>query len=337
MSLPRRLRFTILLLLVTLASPATALADRIVMKNGDVITGRVTGVDDREVRIDPPYAKAFAVRRDAVVSITTDAPLEVELDDGGKLRAQFAGVEDGRQVLRSAEAGPPIDPGAIHRAAPPRARYERESRAEGTVTINEGNTSSRSSIFDFDTRLRLGDHRQYLRFLNRRDESDGQITKKQTQASFEYDWLFRRGWYTAATAAYERDPIRDLGHRFTFGALLGHDFLDSGDSFLTLKAGAGYTDERLGETDQAGAVGLWELEFRHRFGARRLELVHEHALTYQNYGDNNMILASNTGLRLDVLWEIYATASYRYNYESEPAPGRLGKDATLAFGLGATF
>jgi hypothetical protein len=48
-------------------------------------------------------------------------------------------------------------------------------------------------------------------------------------------------------------------------------------------------------------------------------------------------LASNTGLRLAVLGDIYATAGYRYNYESEPAPGRLGKDATLTFGLGAKF
>jgi len=325
------------LFLALLAAPSLARADRIVMKNGDIISGRVTRVDAQNVMIDPPYTKAFAVKRAAVAAIETDQPLEVELKDGAKVRAQFAGAPDGRQLVRLEDAADAIEAAAIHRAMPPREFYARESRAEGTVTINEGNTVSRSSIFDFDTRLRLGDHRQYARFLYRRDENDGQTTKKQTEGSYEYDWLFRRGWYTAATAAYERDPIRDLGHRFTFGALLGHDFLDTGNTFLTVKAGAGYTDEHLGDIRQAGAVGLWELEFRHRFGARRLELIHEHALTYQDYGANNMILASNTGVRLDVLWDIYATAAYRYNYESEPAPGRLGKDATLTFGLGAKF
>lgn len=329
--------FLILLFFVMLAVPSVALADRVVMNNGDVITGRVTRVDGQEVTIDPPYAKAFAVKRSAVAAIETDQPLEVELEDGTRGQARFVGAEDGRPAVRFEEAASPIEAAAVRRATPPRAFYARESRAEGTVTINEGNTVSRSSIFDFDTRLRLGDHRQYARFLYRRDENEGETTKKQTLGSYEYDWLFRRGWYTAVTASYERDPIRDLGHRFTFGALLGHDFIDSGDTFLTLKGGAGYTDETLGVTSQSGAVGLWELQFRHRFGVRRLEFVHEHALTYQNYGDNNMILASNTGLRLDVLWDIYATASYRYNYESEPAPGRFSKDATLAFGLGAKF
>ena len=320
-----------------LSAPASALADRIVMKNGDVISGRVTRVDEKEVMIDPPYTKAFAVKRDAVASIRTDQPLEVELEDGARIRAQFAGAQDGRQVVQEADSAAAIEAAAIHRAQPPREFYARESRAEGTVTINDGNTVSRSSIFDFDTRLRLGDHRQYARFLYRRDENNDQTTKKQTLASYEYDWLFRRGWYTAVTAAYERDPIRDLGHRFTFGALLGHDFIDTGNTFLTAKGGAGYTDETLGTTSQGGTVGLWELEFRHQFGVRRLEFVHEHALTYQNYAANNMIVAANTGLRLDVLWDIYATATYRYNYESEPAPGRLGTDSTLSFGLGAKF
>jgi hypothetical protein len=40
---------------------------------------------------------------------------------------------------------------------------------------------------------------------------------------------------------------------------------------------------------------------------------------------------------MDVLWDIYATATYRFNYETEPAPGKFSKDATLAFGLGAKF
>lgn len=188
-----------------------------------------------------------------------------------------------------------------------------------------------------DTRLRLGDHRQYAKLIARRDENDNKTTKRQTRISYEYDWLFRRNWYVGATAYYERDPIRDLSHRFTFGALLGHDFWNSGNSFLTIKAGAGYTDENLAEVTKNGAVGLWELDFRHRFSGSKVELVHDHTMTYQHYGDNNMIIRSNTGLRLDVLWKIYATASYRFNYETEPAPGRFSKDSTLAFGLGAKF
>lgn len=314
-----------------------AQADQIVMHNGDVISGKVTRVDEKQVEIRPEYTSKFAVKREAVVSIRTERPLEVELRDGRRVMAQFAGLEDGAQIIVIEEQDGALGVDEIYKAAPPRKFYKRESHAEGMVTINEGNTVNRSSIFNFDTRLRLGDHRQYAKFEMRRDENESVTTKKQALANYEYDWLFRRGWYIGATAEYERDPIRDLGHRFTFGALAGHDFLDTPRSFLTVKAGGGYTDEKLGAIPTSGLVGLWELEFRQKFFDSKVELVHDHAMTYQHYGDNNMIIRSNTGLRFSILWDIYATASYRFNYESEPAPGRFSKDATLAFGLGAKF
>ena len=169
------------------------------------------------------------------------------------------------------------------------------------------------------------------------DPETGKTTKKQNLASYEYDWLFRRGWYLGATGQYERDPIRDLNHRFTFGVLLGHDFVDSAHRFLTIKAGAGYTDEDLGNVPTSGLTGLWELGFRQQLGGSKLEFVHDHNLAYQDYGRNNTIIRSTTGLRMDILWDIYATATYRFNYETEPAPGKFSKDATLAFGLGAKF
>lgn len=345
MRMPHRITRDLALFLLFTALSSTLWADRLLMKNGDVITGKITQVQDNDVTIKPVYTQKLVVKRDAVSSIVTDQPLEVEMLDGRKINARFAGVEEGNQVLVVEEGVSTIDIegvstigiDAVYKAAPPKKFYKRESHADALVTINEGNTQSRTSLFNIDTRLRLGDHRQYAKFTLRRDENNGKSTKKQNLFTYEYDWLFRRNWYLAATAHYERDPIRDLNHRFTFGSLLGHDFIDSSNQFLTIKAGAGYTDENLGDAPNSGLVGLWELEYRYKFGRSRMEFLHEHAITYQNYGANNMITRSNTSLRLDVFWDIYATASYRFNYESEPAPGRFSKDSTLAFGLGAKF
>ena len=320
-----------------LSSIPAAHADRIVMKNGDVISGKITKVDEKEVTINPEYTKKFAVRRSAVISMETDGALEVELASGEVVRARFAGLDEGVQVMEEAEDSAPVSVESETKASVPQRWYVRESRAEAGLTVNEGNTVNRSAVFNIDTQLRLGDHRQYAKFTARRDENTGKTTKKQNLASYEYDWLFRRGWYLGATGQYERDPIRDLNHRFTFGVLLGHDFVDSAHRFLTIKAGAGYTDEDLGNVPTSGLTGLWELGFRQQLGGSKLEFVHDHNLAYQDYGRNNTIIRSTTGLRMDILWDIYATATYRFNYETEPAPGKFSKDATLAFGLGAKF
>ena len=317
--------------------PLVVNADQVVMKNGDIISGKITRVDDKEVTIKPEYTKKFALKRSSVASIETESILEVELHDGEVVKARFAGLEEGMQVLEVEKRPTPIDVDNMRKATVPQRWYARESHVEALLTINEGNTTSRSSAGLIDTRVRLGDHRQYAKFALRRDENNGETTKKQNRASYEYDWLFRPSWYLGATANYERDPIRDLSHRFTFGALMGHDFLDSGHNFLTIKAGLGYTDENLGDVPTSGLTGLWEFQFRHQFKRSKLEFVHDHSLAYQNYSENNTIIRSNTGLRMDILWDIYATATYRFNYESEPAPGKFEKDSTLAFGLGAKF
>lgn len=335
LKIPSRLFPPFVLVLLFVVQPA--LADQIVMKNGDVISGKISRVDENEVTIDPGYTKKFAVKRSAIESIVTEGFLEVEMADGEKLQARFAGLEEGMQVLEVDREETPVDIDSMRKAAVPQSWYKRESRAEATATLNEGNTNSRSTAFNVDTRLRLGDHRQYAMLSYRLDENDDETTKKQTRGRYEYDWLFRPSWYLGATAAYERDPIRDLNHRFTFGTLLGHDFFDNEHLFLTIKAGAGYTNENLGDEPTNGPVGLWELGFRYQFSGSKLEFLHDHDVTYQDYGANNTIVRSATSLRMDVMWDIYATASYGFNYETEPAPGKLSKDSTLAFGVGATF
>ena len=78
---PTKLLISLVLLLSCL-TPLTAQADRLVMKNGDVITGKIFRVDEKEVTIEPEYTKKFAVKRKAVVSIETESALEVELATG---------------------------------------------------------------------------------------------------------------------------------------------------------------------------------------------------------------------------------------------------------------
>jgi putative salt-induced outer membrane protein YdiY len=317
--------------------PCPAIADQIILKNGDTITGKIGAIEKNQVTIKPEYAEKMKIKLTAISSMVTDEPLEVELYDGELINARFVGSEDGNQRILVDEQPGMVDIVQLKKAKPPQPYYQRESKAESLLTINDGNTVNQSAAFKFDTLLRLGKHRQYMLLAMQRDSNNEVDTKKQDMFQHEYNWLFRKGWYIGSTSTYERDPIRDLSRRFTFGALVGHDFLDNNDSFLTVKAGGGYTDEKLGGEPSQGPVGLWELDFRFKLNDAGMELFHEQELTLQKYGEDNMIINTNTGVKMDVMWDIYATANYRYNYESEPAPTKLSKDSTLGFGLGVKF
>jgi putative salt-induced outer membrane protein YdiY len=215
--------------------------------------------------------------------------------------------------------------------------YERDSRVDVNMTFNDGNTDSTNTLIFADTRLKLGDHRHLAELTFRRDETDNDRTKEQDLFRYSYNWLFNDPWYVGATADFERDPIKELDHRYTVGVLFGRDIFDDSRKFLTVSLGAGYSEEQIAGEDESGASGLWNLRYEHDFRNGDLTLFHDQNLNYQFYGVNNAILKTNTGFSFDIINDVYASISLRYDYETDPAEGAEKADTTLAIGVGAEF
>lgn len=323
--------------LAVLGFPGLAAADRLVMKNGDVITGDVSTIDDDKVTIKPAYADEFAVNKSDVASIEADNVYEVVLEDGREVEAQFAGAADGQQSLIVEQQPMMVEVAQIKMAEPPEPYYERTSRVDLNMTWNGGNTDSRNNLLFADTRLRLGVHRHLADLTIARDEIDGVSTKEQDLFRYEYNWLLDGPWYLGATGSYERDPIKDLDHRYTVGALIGRDIFNEGNKLLSVSLGAGYSDEKLGGVSDSGLVGLWKLNYEQKLRDDALTFFHNHTLNYQFYGNDNAIFKSNTGVRFDLIGTLYTSFSVRYDYETEPAPDTKHYDTTVAFGVGSEF
>jgi putative salt-induced outer membrane protein YdiY len=323
---------------VVLSLPGIVLADQLIMKNGDVITGDVGKIENNKVFIKPAYGSEFSVDLAEVVSINAEKVFEVELDDGREINAKIAGsAAEGEQTLIVDGAQVTVGTMALTQALQPKPYYERTSHVDLNVTRNSGNTDSKSNLLFADTRLRLGDHRHLAELTIARDKTNDVTTKKQDLFRYSYNWLLSDPWYLGATASYERDPIKNLDHRYMIGALVGRDFIKNSRTFLTASVGIGYSDEKLAGISDSGATGLWNLIFERDFREGSIAFFHNQNLNYQFYGDNNMILKTNTGFRFDIVKDVYASISYRYDYETEPAEGTKDYDSTLAIGIGAAF
>jgi putative salt-induced outer membrane protein YdiY len=324
---------TLLLALV----PGQMLADQLIMKNGDVISGDISAIDDSKVTIKPAYADEFAVDMAEVASIEADEVFDVVLEDGREVEAQFAGGADEQQTLIVEDQPMTVAIGQIKMAEEPPPYYERVSHVDLNATLRDGNTDSRNTLLFADTRMRFGVHRHLADLTIAREETDGTSTKKQDLLRYEYNWLLDGPWYLGATASYERDPIKELEHRYTAGLLVGRDIFDTDTQFLTISLGAGWSDEELGGASDSGAVGLWKLIYEHKFRGGDLAFFHNHTFNQQFYGNDNGIFKSNTGFRYDIIANVYTAVSLRYDYETEPADGKKSYDTTLAVGLGAEF
>lgn len=310
--------------------------DRVLMKNGDVITGDVSLVTDSEVLIDPSYADEFSIDLAEVLSIDLDNTFEVELQDQLKLDAQIAVSESGEQVLVIEGEERPLELSDIAEAKDPDPYFDWGASVDFNATYNEGNTDSRNTLLFAKGNMKVGDHRHLGDVTFRREQTDGIRTKEQDLFNYSYNWMFSKPWYMGGSFTYERDPIRDLDHRYTAGLIFGRDIFDDARKFLTITVGAGYSDEEIGGISDSGAVGLWTLRYEHELWSG-VDFYHNHNITQQFYGVDNLIFKSNTGFRFDLISDLYATVSLRYDYETEPAAEASGDDSTLALGLGYTF
>ena len=338
MTIPSHRVFRVCLLFAAVLLPGISIADQLIMKNGDVITGSISKITDGDVYIEPSYADEFAVALGEVASIESEKILEIEMKDGAEIKARFAGASDaGEQILLV--DGSPMNVGLadLEEAEEPAEWYDRVSHAELNTTINSGNTDSKNALVFADTRLKLGDHRHLADLTFRRDETDGVQTKKQDLFRYEYNWMFNEPWYTGLTGSYERDPIRDLDHRYSIGAIIGRDLIDNAHQFMTFSAGLGYSEEQISGVSESGAVALWRLIYEHDFLGGDLSFFHNDTVSYQLYDVNNTILKTNTGFRYDIIDDVYASVSLRYDYESEPAADASNSDTTLVIGVGAEF
>jgi putative salt-induced outer membrane protein YdiY len=326
-----------LALAVLFCTGLNAQADQVVMKNGDIITGTVNRVADGKVWIQPTYADEFGVAIGEVAKLDAAMVFDVELPEREKVSGQFVLSADGQQQLVVDGAARPVALADVAQAVAPEPYYTRTSHAEVNATINSGNTDSQNSLIYADTRIKLGEHRHYADISFRRDETDDVKTKEQDLFNYNYNWLFNEPWFMGASFTYERDPIKELDHRYTAGLLFGRDIFNDAGRFLSINMGAGWSDEELAGVSDSGGVGLWKLFYTQDLVEGKIAAYHDHNITYQFYGNNNMIFKSNTGLRYDIFKDIYLTTSLRYDYETEPAPGASKDDLTFAIGLGAAF
>ncbi|MEM1114323.1 MAG: DUF481 domain-containing protein [Pseudomonadota bacterium] len=333
-----RTRILLCLSFVLAAAPFSAMAqDRVIMQNGDIISGNISLVTDEEILIEPSYTDEFSIDVAEVATVDIAEPFEIELNDKTELDARLTVDSVGQQVLLTADGeSRPIALNELAEAAEPEPYFDWSLKTDLNGTYNSGNTDSESTLIFADGSVKWGDHRHRADFTLRNESLDDETTQDQTLINYDYSWLFAKPWFVGAGLTYERDPIRDLDYRYTGGLVFGRDVFDDASKYLGISLGAGYQEEKLGEESMGGSVGLWNLRYEHAL-LDWMDFFHTQAFTWQFYGNDNAIYKTNTGLSFDLISDLYFTASYRYDYETEPAEGRSQDDSTLAFGVGYSF
>lgn len=326
--------------LCVLSAPA-AIADAIVLANGDRLTGKIVRKESDTLVLNTSYAGALTIRWTDVLRITTDAPITVYFEDGNKLFGTLRSEEDGSVIVTSgaAPASAPV-PMANLRFINPSAEVSGEgAKVSGHINAGlsstSGNTQAKKFYLDTEGVVRTRDNRYTLGARGAHTQDHGEETESSWLEYMKYDNFFTKKWYGYANADFENDRFKDIRLRSTLGLGNGYQFFESERTNLSLEGGLTYVHTNfIVGADDAYPAARWAFKFDHMLFSTKIQIFHNQEAYVGLDNANKMFVRSQTGLRVPLLKSLNATAQYNVDWENTPTAGRVRTDKALLLTLG---
>lgn len=331
-----------LLLALALLQPLSGLADEVVMKNGDRISGSIVSKDEQVLVIKTDYAGELKITWANVVRLQSDNPVWVYLQDGTRMKGRLVmGAQDELAVdAGNAKAAIPV--ADVRWINPPPELSGEGVKMSGHANVgyasSSGNTDTEKWYLDAEAVARTRDNRYTLGAESRSTEDSGVKTESNWLGYMKYDHFITKKWYGYANGNFENDKFKDIRLRSTLGLGSGYQFLESPKTNLSLEGGLNYvdTDFYAGEDDDYPAA-RWALKFDHKLFNSELQFFHAHEVYVGINDTRKTFLRSQTGLRVPLYKNLNATAQYNLDWDNNPTDGRVKTDKTTMLTLGYSW
>jgi len=328
-------------------------ADTITLKNGDRISGKILKTDGNAVVVKTDYAGEVKIDLAAVVTLVSDAPLNVVLKSGVQSRGKVTVNGDAVQV----EGGPQAkvaDLTAIRDDDNQKA-WEREDERQhhpklldfwaGSAAFGLAEASGNSNQTTFNTSADIarvaGKNKMSLYFnqvyaTQSTTQPYGE-TANRVGGGFRVDRDVSGKLFVFGTTDYDYDKFLGLDLRSVFGGGLGFHAWHSSRGHLDFGGGAVYDHEiySTGENRNSAEV-LANQEFAMKL-LSRLNLI-ESLQLYPNMTNTGQFrLNFDTTASVPIYKFLQLNFGVNDRYQTDPLPGRKGNDILFTTGVRFSF
>ena len=248
-------------LILQLAIPA--LADTVVLKNGDRLTGSIAKSDGKTLVLKTDYAGDLTIKFDAIQSLTSTADMNVTL--GGKTAVGPVSTTGDQLVIATKAAGSveaPMASLSVMRSPAEEAAYQKSLHpgwSEGWngganlgFAITAGNSETKNLNIAFNAtragqrdKLTLYENTVYAvsSKLNRQPISPSQTTANANGGGIRYDRDFLPHVFGFGSAEFFANALQDLDLRTIVSGGMGYHAIKNPATTLDLLAGLSWTHE----------------------------------------------------------------------------------------------
>jgi putative salt-induced outer membrane protein YdiY len=325
-----------------LNTPFPAIADQLHLSNGDVITGKITRMEENQLFFKTRYEGDIKVNWPEVISLICDDPIEVILTDGTIFEgfARKAAVHMMRLETEKLTAPSEFklsEVAAINPKKKPDVKIT--ARTNVGLTQERGNTDTDSLRLDGEYTARTLKSRYMIKGELNKEKSKGDTTVENWLAYGNYSYFLTQKWFLYAQLLFEHDKFADLDLRSTPGAGAGYQFFESEALNLSTAVGPAWVDEDFIEAeDDDYWAGQWLINYDQYFFNKFVQIFHLQAGWIRLSDSDKWRLKTRQGLRFPIYRGFTTTLQYNYDYDNEPSPDADEKwDSKLMFLLGWQF
>ena len=320
----------------------TAIADQIVFKNGDKLTGKVETLGGGKLKITSAVAGEITVDMKDVATFSTDAPIQIFTVDGRNIREQVSAGETDQ--VKTAE-GQAIALADVKKINPPPEKWTGSILLNGTMA--RGNTNTDEVGFTANASLRRKNDSTDDRFTlgagysfgRQKDPTTGDkvATTDNWFAMGKYDRFWTEKFYTYGNMRVDHDRIAELDYRLTPGVGIGYQWIERPDMNFNTEAGISYVYEKYTTGDNSDFVAA---RLAYHFDKKLNEAVTlfhnlEWLPAFNDPGDYN--LTTDAGIRAKISKAMFTEFKIELKRDSTPAPGADKNDLRYILAVGWMF
>lgn len=321
-------------------------ADVLNLADGSRIVGTIEEIGAEQAKLSNTFAGDLTVPRSVIVSVETEAPVTVQLEDGAYLTGRLDPRSAGGVVIQLADAGTRQltlgqvqgiyreDPVALQRRA---LAVRVSGDANVGIALTSGNSESEN--FALDGRLITRTQRNRYTFGGKyiQEESEGTLIKKNWNALVKYDHFVSEKWFWFNSATFENDRFADLDLRTAIAAGMGYQFFDTDTRSLSIETGPSYIDENFIAAEDDSFFGArWAINYDQRIW-NGLSFFHYNEGLLGLEDTDELTVRSRTGFRMNVTERIVARIQTTIDWDNSPPAGTDGTDLEHTLTVGYRF
>ncbi len=229
-----------IVLLIFFIGAGEVFADKIVLENGDTLTGKVERVIDGNLTIVTDYAGPIVIPVSKIKEIDIDNPVEVHLKDGEVLKGKVKTVEDKKLAVESSpeREATTVAMESVKSINPPRVKWKGSIAAGGN--LQTGNTDRAGASVALQLSRKTEKDRISFRYLFNYGEEDDNVTARNHYGEAKYDYFFTQKFYAYLAGDLFNDEFSNIKYRTFVGPGVGYQFWDDPIKFLLFEAGVAY-------------------------------------------------------------------------------------------------